>query len=199
MGCAANSECASGYCVDGVCCNTACDGQCFSCNQTGQIGYCAAQTTGDDLNAATPCTGPRTCGAPNTVVNASGCRLKDLQACKTDGDCGSLHCVTFYVDHDQDGYGDSSTTLKLCEEPNGVPPGGYVAVGGDCCDTDANAHPGQTQYFTKANACSSYDYNCDQAIEGISGFVSYPNEPVAQCGTTVHGSCTSCTNTISCH
>lgn len=199
VGCASNSECASGFCADGVCCNTACDAQCVSCNQPGQLGYCASQTVGDDINGATPCTGPRTCGAPNSGLNAGACRMKNLQACRTDGDCASLHCATFYLDRDQDGYGDAATSLKLCEEPGSAPPGGYVAVAGDCCDSDANTHPGQAKYFTAVNACGSWDWNCDQAIDGLSGFTSYPNEPVGQCGTTVHGACTSCTNTISCH
>ncbi len=36
--------CASGNCVDGVCCTTACDGQCEACNVTGSVGTCAAST-----------------------------------------------------------------------------------------------------------------------------------------------------------
>ena len=32
----------------------------------------------------------------------------------------------------------------------------------DCCDSDANAKPGQTTYFTTARSgCGGYDYNCD--------------------------------------
>src|SRR5437773_1259442 len=31
--CGDNSECTSLNCVDGVCCNEACDGTCYSCNQ----------------------------------------------------------------------------------------------------------------------------------------------------------------------
>ena len=198
-GCAASSECASGFCVDGVCCNTACDGQCFNCNQAGTVGYCTAQTTGDDLDAATPCTGSHTCSAPNTTFNVGGCRMKDLQACKTAGDCASLNCETWYVDHDHDGYGDSNTTLKLCEEPGAAAPGGYVNTGGDCCDGDAYAYPGATRYFTSADACGSYDYNCDGIIQGSNGVFAYGEVPVSECGTTVHGSCTSCSATIECH
>jgi hypothetical protein len=35
----------------------------------------------------------------------------------------------------------------------------------DCCDSDANAKPGQTSYFTTTNACGSWDYNCSGAVE----------------------------------
>lgn len=40
-----------------------------------------------------------------------------------------------------------------------------VCGGTDCCDTDADAHPKQTMFFTSADACGSFDYNCDGTIE----------------------------------
>jgi hypothetical protein len=33
--------------------------------------------------------------------------------------------------------------------------------GNDCCDTDPQAHPNQTNWFTTADQCMSFDYNCD--------------------------------------
>ncbi len=36
-----NSACASRFCVDGVCCDQACTGQCLSCNNAGNAGKCA--------------------------------------------------------------------------------------------------------------------------------------------------------------
>jgi hypothetical protein len=46
---------------------------------------------------------------------------------------------------------------------------GWLAVGGgcngeDCCDTDPNAHPQQTSFFTGANHCGSFDYDCNGVI-----------------------------------
>src|SRR4051794_2508881 len=38
--CTSADECDSGFCVDGVCCNTACDGQCQACD-TQTLGTCA--------------------------------------------------------------------------------------------------------------------------------------------------------------
>ncbi|HVZ88934.1 MAG TPA: hypothetical protein VHG72_18340 [Polyangia bacterium] len=163
--CAANSECASGFCVDSVCCSTICDGQCSICNPPGALGYCTARLTGDDTTSSDPCTGAHTCSIAIAVLNLPACRLKDLQACKVNADCASLNCVTFYVDHDGDGYGETNTTIQFCEEPGAAPPTGYVAQGGDCCDSDANAFPGQTKYFTAADGCGSWDFNCDGAIE----------------------------------
>jgi len=193
-GCAADSECASGFCVDGVCCNTACDGQCFNCNQTGTVGYCTAQTSGDDLNAPTPCTSPRTCGALSTTLDVGGCRLKDAQACKSAGDCASLNCETFYVDRDGDRYGDNNTTLMLCEETGATAPGGYVTTGGDCCDSDIDAHPNSLHYGDVPDACGGWDYNCDGIIEGEVGPFKYPEvtDPATSCGVTTKGSTLLC-------
>jgi hypothetical protein len=63
---------------------------------------------------------------------------------------------TWYQDHDGDGFGNVNAATQACTRPTG-----YVANNTDCCDTDAHAFPGQTAYFTVADACGSYDYNCD--------------------------------------
>jgi hypothetical protein len=39
--CASGSQCASTFCADGVCCDTACQGLGQQCDQPGQIGTCA--------------------------------------------------------------------------------------------------------------------------------------------------------------
>jgi hypothetical protein len=39
--CNGPSDCASDYCVDGVCCDTACNGPAESCNQDGHEGTCS--------------------------------------------------------------------------------------------------------------------------------------------------------------
>jgi hypothetical protein len=40
-----------------------------------------------------------------------------------------------------------------------------VADNTDCCDSDANAHPGQASYFTSEDACGSFDYNCNGSAD----------------------------------
>jgi hypothetical protein len=82
------------------------------------------------------------------------------------GVCGGA-CVAdvYYQDSDGDGFGNTAVSVTGCTQP-----AGYVTKSGDCCDTDRNAFPGQTAYFTTPTACGStsqsaapYDYNCNGA------------------------------------
>jgi hypothetical protein len=45
--CASSVQCESGFCVDGVCCQTACSGTCQSCNQPGSEGFCTTVPAGE--------------------------------------------------------------------------------------------------------------------------------------------------------
>src|SRR5262245_65700254 len=44
--CTAPDQCASGNCVSGVCCDTACTNQCDACNLTGLVGTCSPRPNG---------------------------------------------------------------------------------------------------------------------------------------------------------
>jgi hypothetical protein len=180
-GCATNAECASGFCTDGVCCASVCDQPCYTCHLTGSFGSCLPQLYGDDPTATPACTGAKTCGFNQdflTSGNLSACNLKNLQKCSVNGDCASGNCVTYYTDADSDGYG-SSNALKLCNDSGVAAPPGFSTVTGDCCDSDAAANPAvtSTTWFDYADACGSYDYNCDGKIEQQYS----PSKPVA-CG-----------------
>lgn len=66
--CSQNQECASGYCVDGVCCNSACDvgstGNCRACSvATGaqENGICKIITSGNSCEDGNKCTRAGTC------------------------------------------------------------------------------------------------------------------------------------------
>ena len=59
-------------------------------------------------------------------------------------------------------YADSGDPCDLDED-------GYRAMGtcggNDCCDYDSRANPGDTTYYPTADACGSFDYNCDGQLE----------------------------------
>jgi len=48
IACSSATACASGFCVDGVCCESACDGKCVSCNQANLAGKCSGYAVGSD-------------------------------------------------------------------------------------------------------------------------------------------------------
>ena len=163
--CSANADCTSGFCTDGVCCDSACTQTCFSCSTTGRVGNCAPLTSGQDLVATTPCAGSSTCKV-DVATSLPQCKVADLQSCKTNSDCSSNNCVTFFVDADGDGYG-TPTEAQICTELGAQPPPGYAVLTGDCCDIDSGANPGVSSsvYFGFPDACGSYDWNCDGKIE----------------------------------
>ncbi len=50
--CFTNFDCASGICVDGVCCNTSCSGRCEACNVPGSEGTCSADISAEGNGSA---------------------------------------------------------------------------------------------------------------------------------------------------
>jgi hypothetical protein len=177
--CAAGSGCQSGFCIDGVCCDSACEGQCYSCSQVNAAGHCAPQTQGPDAIAAKPCVGPNACFF-DQATRLSVCKVKDGAACDQDDDCGSGHCLTYYVDADGDGYG-TAESAKFCAELNGQAPSGYSAYAGDCCDIDSGANPGfdSSTYLEFPDACGSFDWNCNGVVAQKE---TCPQQPDLACG-----------------
>ncbi len=76
--CATALDCASGNCVDGVCCNEACTASCKACDLATSKGTCS------DVSGAPQ--GTRSC-APYLACTAGVCRA----ACATSADCVSTH------------------------------------------------------------------------------------------------------------
>jgi hypothetical protein len=127
----------------------------------------------DECTASDPCHVPGTCDKTTGICSNP---LQPGATCQT-----GQTCIAWYPDCDVDGYGDKAgTPVYSCSSPTVSPacPGGsptgttYVADHTDCCDTDKNAHPGQTAYFTTEDACGAttqtstpYDYNCDGVDE----------------------------------
>jgi len=88
--CADNRQCRSQQCVDGVCCESACRGQCEACNQPGSAGRCVA-VRGTPVAPRAACAG--TPGAPC----AASCDGTRRDACVTPPDgtvCQGTECRT---------------------------------------------------------------------------------------------------------
>ncbi|NUP06334.1 MAG: PEGA domain-containing protein [Polyangiaceae bacterium] len=107
--CEGNDQCATGFCVDGVCCQSACTQQCEACDKEGSVGVCVPVTGaphGDrpacaEEAPADPCDMPVCDGADRTqcaetvgpcdpfACGPEAC----LTACETDDECATgFHC-----------------------------------------------------------------------------------------------------------
>jgi hypothetical protein len=118
-GCVATTDCTSNFCVDGVCCATACTGGCVSCNVTNMEGTCLPVAAGKtdphkvctDAGASSCghnglCDGAGACAVyPATTVCAAGsCRVATLtpaRHCDGKGACApatTVDCTPFRCD-----------------------------------------------------------------------------------------------------
>ncbi|MGH2532457.1 MAG: hypothetical protein ACRDJW_09135 [Thermomicrobiales bacterium] len=72
--CTRATQCASLKCVDGVCCNSNCTGQCEACNLAGAVGACTALPASTQQHGARPaCTGTGVCQASCDGVTRNYC------------------------------------------------------------------------------------------------------------------------------
>lgn len=93
-------------------------------------------------------------------VGVGACRNAGTMVCKGDG--SGLECdgtplpgLTYYLDSDGDGFGDSASAVTACEPPSGD----HILTGGDCDDSNADIYPGATEL------CDGLDNNCSGTID----------------------------------
>jgi Cellulose binding domain len=90
MPCTSAAMCTSGYCEQGVCCNTGCAAACVACNLTGKVGTCSPVAAGTAPTPATQCTdmGSTTCGTDGKCNGAGACRSYAVGTA-----CGAASCT----------------------------------------------------------------------------------------------------------
>lgn len=88
--CGDQTECKSGFCADGVCCNSTCDGQCNACDVAGSAGTCSPVVGAAPHGSRTQCAGNLACGPGgacyDTCVSGEQCAAGNL--------CASGACVS---------------------------------------------------------------------------------------------------------
>jgi hypothetical protein len=77
--CSLDAQCTSGFCVDGVCCNTACTSLCSACTAskkgTGADGSCGTIAPGTDPDNECPSMPASTCGTIGACNGTGACQL----------------------------------------------------------------------------------------------------------------------------
>ena len=143
--CAEATECERGFCVDGVCCDSACDGECRGCaaGLTGQdSGSCAPIPEGEDpedeCNTHRGCNGDRV---------ESECLPVDPRGapCIEDDTCSSQHCA--------DGVCCDTACDGTCESCLGPHTG---VISGTCAPLPENTDPQTECVSPPTSTCSGW-------------------------------------------
>ena len=155
--CATAGECGSGYCMDFVCCDTACTGLCRSCALVGSAGKCTGLAKGQpDPSGLVPCAGAMSCDG------AGGCKKVDGQPCKKGAECASGHCMDGVCCHSG-----CTGTCRSCAVPGSkgtcaaVPAGAADTVAtmpchnGHACDGQGACLLGNGKLCSKGSQCGS--------------------------------------------
>jgi hypothetical protein len=204
--CKGDAECKSNNCVDGVCCDTTCKGDCVFCALPNARGRCTAVPANApdprnkcvDMQAAScgtngRCNGNRACATypTGTICKAGSCDVKNNRAIQSSvcrsgvctdpspGSCAPYRC-------NGAGCGNSCATSADCIAGVSCFNGscGGVPVGSLCSHT-ADCAPGLfcAQGVCCQSACTASCYSCDQV--GMKGTCA----PVAAGGQDPSSTC----------
>ena len=154
--CSNNCECSSGYCADGVCCNSSCTGTCRTCYLSESYkGTCYCYYSGDD--PANECYGTGTCGG--TCNGSCGCQYPS-----TSVTCSSLQDCDYLNYYYQTGT-ESPTATEYCYYRDYDDRYRYCDGAGSCAALNCNVYSDSLQY-----SCGTCKYisssNCTGGTQG---------------------------------
>ena len=144
--CIAGASCESGNCADGVCCDTACDGECHSCRLSDSKGVCTAIPDGEDdpdetCDDGVFCNGEEHCGNGACVSSGNPCNEGDDNVCN-----------------------DCSETTDSCIQPEGTICDASAA--GDCRSSDKCNDSGEcvSDLLPDDTPCTSDENSCTEDV-----------------------------------
>ena len=174
----------------------------------GSLGVDGGVVVGGSLTVGKTPTDPKdvvTKGYLDAAFIAAGLADSDKDGVADNLDCAPAdntkwQKVLLYTDSDKDGYG-AGQVQTICA--GSTAPSGFSTNQSDCYDGNANARPGQTNYFASNRGDGSFDYNCDGTLVAASdGNVpiiekcarpgGYIVSPVSSCLIEYRGGCDQC-------
>jgi len=189
--CVSEDDCKSGYCVDGICCDSACagdgDSKCVACSAgkkgsgiDGECGPILADTDPDDDCAQGP-NYPKSCLADGMCDGAGKCRIfaKDTVGCG-DTQCISGNAVGLLCN----GAGTCMQATAGCEP--------YVCKGTGCLQSCQDGNDcAQGRYCTAQGTCEIKGVNGTVCISGLGCQSGYCADGVC-CDSPCTGQCEAC-------
>lgn len=113
--CSSGAQCDSGLCVDGVCCESTCPGECQACDVPGQAGYCRPVANGTACGDDNPCDGVDACQS-GTCTTGAPPNCDDANPCTDDSCATGAGCVySPYVDGTDCSDGDVCNGSEACQ------------------------------------------------------------------------------------
>jgi len=180
--CSCDTDCGSGFCADGVCCNTSCGDTCHACNLPGSEGSCELLPAGVKPRMASQCTAEpeSSCGRDGTCDGKGGCRTHVRGTMCFSGTCD----------------GDGIAGVKICDGKGNCGPGPavscapYACAGDKCpssCTTDGDCSAGHQCVgkscgtLPNGRACKvNDDCSSSNCVDGVC------------CNVPCDGECVSC-------
>ena len=177
--CGVGGECDSGFCADGTCCNTKCDGSCVSCNQALSKGECTPMLVDQpDPHKVCKDEGAGSCGQSGSCDGSGGCAKYGPSSTCRPGRCEGANLIPPST---CDGKGSCLTGNQVSCAP-------FACVGNACkatCSSNADCAGseckdgscglrGKGQDCSSANQCASGScvdgVCCDGSCTGLCKF-----------------------------
>ena len=133
--CATAADCRSGFCVDGVCCDSACTGACSACDLAASKGTCTNVASG-------PPHGSRSC-SPYAACSAGAC----IGTCAADADCAATAYCLGAACTPKKSNGSTCSTTNECASGN--------CVDGTCCNTACGEQCAACNVGGKEGTCTA--------------------------------------------
>ena len=176
--CQTGVECASAFCVDGVCCSSSCDGQCQACHEPNSAGTCVT-VSGAPRGSRKACAGTQAaCAGRCGGTSATDCAFPDGKVVCTPAACSSTFTMT--PPSVCNGSGSCTTvTATMCTSGSYCSGTACVPQGttGAACQTNPQCQSGNC---SSGLCCAAGQTNCGGVCKNLAA-------DSANCGNCGHG------------